>query len=182
MQGSPPPGDPLPWQPIAIGTMRSPLRVHHQAPRQPRESGELEGEIHLVQGFQNCLHDLAGFSHLWVLWLCHHTRGWNAKVMPPRDRSKRGLFATRAPARPNPIGLSCVRLLGIEGRVLRIGDHDLLDGSPILDLKPYLPYCDSFPDARIGYVEGLADDAADHREWWEEKGVPPPQIYREPPG
>lgn len=178
MQDTPCFGDPLPWQPRAIGTMHSPLRVHHDAPRQPRERGALTGQIHLLQGFQNCVHDLEGFSHLWVLWLCHHTRGWNAKVMPPRDHVKRGLFATRAPARPNPIGLSCVRLLRVAGRVLTIGDHDVLDGSPILDLKPYLPYCDSVPDARVGYVAELVEDAGDHRAWWEEKGVEPPRVYR----
>lgn len=166
-----------------IGVMRSPFTVHHDAPRQPRvradaRSSELRGEIHIAQGLQNCLHDLAGFSHIWVLFFCHHTRGWNSKVTPPRDRQKRGLFSTRAPARPNPIGLSCLELLGVDKRVLRVGDHDILDGTPILDLKPYLPYCDSVPDARIGYVDVLPDAAADHRAWWQEKGTAPPRVYR----
>jgi tRNA-Thr(GGU) m(6)t(6)A37 methyltransferase TsaA len=112
------------------------------------------------------------------LWFCHHTRGWRSQVQPPRDTSKRGLFATRAPARPNPIGLSCVRLLRIHKRVLHVGDHDILDGSPILDLKPYLPYCDSVPEAAIGYVADLPAGAPDHREWWSAKGTPPPRVYR----
>lgn len=166
------------WLPQPIGVVHSPLRIHHDAPRQPRPEGELRGEIQVAQGFQNCLHDLSGFSHVWVLWYCHHTRGWNAKVKPPRDQSKRGLFATRSPARPNPIGLSCVQLIRIAGRVLHIGDHDMLDGSPVLDLKPYLPYCDSVPDARIGYVAELSEQADDHRQWWNEKALPPPKIYR----
>lgn len=170
-----------------IGVMRSPFAVHHDAPRQPRvrdasASEDVRGEIHVAQGLQNALADLDGFSHLWVLFLCHHTRGWNSKVQPPRDVQKRGVFATRSPARPNPIGLSCVRLLRIEKRVLFVGDHDLLDGTPILDVKPYLPYCDSVPEASIGWVAALPKDAQDHREWWSEKGTSPPRVYRREPG
>ncbi|MGE3174044.1 MAG: tRNA (N6-threonylcarbamoyladenosine(37)-N6)-methyltransferase TrmO [Planctomycetota bacterium] len=166
-----------------IGVVRSPLRVHHDAPRQARPHADPAAspcaEIHLAQGLQNGLDDLAGFSHVWVLFWCHHTRGWNSKVAPPRDTRKRGVFATRAPARPNPIGLSCLRLLGIDGRVLRVGDHDLLDGTPVLDLKPYLPYSDCVPDARLGYASTLPADAADHRAWWEGKDAPLPRVYRE---
>lgn len=166
-----------PLQPI--GVMRTTQRVHHDAPRQPGLGRGGEGEVHLRQGLQNALADLAGFSHVWLLYWCHHARGWRSRVTPPRDGQSRGLFATRAPNRPNPIGLSCVRLLAVEKRVLRVGDHDLLDGTPILDVKPYLPYCDSVPDAAIGYVAGLPPDAGDHRDWWEQKGVLPPRVYRD---
>ena len=174
--------EPLDVQLRPIGVMRSPLVVHHEAPRQPRvEPAELaaqvRGEIHIVEGLQNALHDLDGFSHVWVVFLCHHTRGWNSKVKPPRDDTKRGVFATRAPARPNPIGLSCVRLVRVEKRVLHVGDHDILDGTPILDVKPYLPYCDSVPDARIGWVADVAADAKDHRAWWDEKDAKLPRVY-----
>lgn len=174
-------GEPLAAVLRPIGVLRSPFSVHHEAPRQPAGRAGVTGEIHLAQGLQNCLRDLAGFSHLWVLFWCHFARGWNAQVMPPRDRQKRGLFATRAPQRPNPIGLSCVRLLSIDKRVLTIGDHDILDGTPILDLKPYLPYCDAVPDAVIGYVAELPEAAGDHRVWWRDKGVAPPRVYRRPP-
>lgn len=173
--------EPLPHALVPIGVMRSPHRVHHDAPRQPRgaaaDAAGGHGCIEIAQGLQNALADLDGFSHLWVLFFCHHARGWNQRVVPPRDTEKRGLFATRAPQRPNPIGLSCLRLLRIEKRRLHVGDHDLLDGTPILDLKPYLPYCDSVPDAAIGYVSSLPRDAGDHRAWWEEKGAAPPRIY-----
>ncbi len=167
-----------------IGVMRSSLVVHHEAPRQPRvepasEEPMVRGEIHIAQGLQNALHDLEGFSHIWVLFVCDRTRGWNSKVQPPRDTEKRGVLATRSPARPNPIGLSCVRLVRVEKRVLMVGDHDILDGTPILDIKPYLPYCDSVPDARIGWVANVATDAADHREWWNDKDAPLPSVYRE---
>jgi tRNA-Thr(GGU) m(6)t(6)A37 methyltransferase TsaA len=114
-----------------------------------------------------------------VVFWCHLARGWKSKVTPPRDVAKRGLFATRAPNRPNPIGLSCVRLVRIEKRTLHIADHDLLDGTPVLDLKPYLPYSDAVPDAAIGYVAGLREGTGDHRPWWEAKGVPPPRVYRD---
>jgi len=179
--------DPLPVELRPIGVMRSPQRVHHDAPRQPRtgtgsEPAPLRGEIHVFQGLQNALADLDGFSHVWVLFWCHHSRGWNSRVVPPRDTRRRGLFATRAPARPNAIGLSCLELLGTGKRVLHVGAHDLLDGTPILDLKPYLPYCDSIPDARVGYVDDLDGDAADHRDWWGDKGVEPPRVYREGSG
>ncbi len=161
-----------------IGTVRAEQVVHHEAPRQSGLGRGAAGQIHLRQGLQNCLQDLAGFSHLWVLFWFHHARGFRSQLVPPRDTKKRGLFATRAPQRPNPIGLSCVRLLRIEKRVLHIADHDLLDGTPVLDLKPYLPYCDSVPDAATGYVATLPKEAIDHRPWWEQKGVEPPRVYR----
>lgn len=165
-----------------IGFVRCGQRVHHDAPRQSGLGRGEAAEIRVRQGLQNGLQDLDGFSHLWVLFWCHHTRGFRSQLVPPRDDRKRGVFATRAPQRPNPIGLSCVRLLAIEKRVLRIADCDLLDGTPVLDLKPYLPYCDSVPDARIGYAAGLPPDAGDHRRWWEHKGVAPPEVYRRSAG
>lgn len=161
-----------------IGCVRSDQVVHHEAPRQSGLGRGSEERIELVQGMQNGLPDLDGFSHLWVLFWCHLARGRPLQVRPPRDRRKRGVFATRSPQRPNPLGLSCVRLLRIEKRALHIADHDLLDGTPVLDLKPYLPYCDSVPDARIGYVATLDVAAGDHRPWWQEKGLEPPQVYR----
>ncbi|MBZ0154095.1 MAG: tRNA (N6-threonylcarbamoyladenosine(37)-N6)-methyltransferase TrmO [Planctomycetes bacterium] len=162
-----------------IGFVRCEQRLHHEAPRQSGLGRGATGEIIVRQGLQNCLADLAGFSHLWVLSWFHLARGFRSQVVPPRDQQKRGLFATRAPQRPNPIGLSCVQLLRIEKRVLHIADHDLLDGTPVLDLKPYLPYCDSVPDASIGYVAGLPPAAHDHRQWWSTKGLPPPRIYQD---
>lgn len=158
--------------------MRSDQQLHHEAPRQAGLGRGATGAVHLVQGMQNALQDLAGFSHVWLLYWRHLARGWKSRVLPPRDTERRGLLATRAPNRPNPIGLSCVRLLRVERRVLHVADHDLLDGTPILDVKPYLPYADSVPDAAIGYVAALPAAAADHREWWREKDVPPPAVYR----
>lgn len=170
--------DPFVTEPLtAIGVVRTEQRLHHQAPRQSGLGRGSLGELHLHQGMQSGLQDLEGFSHLWILFWCHHARGTPLQVRPPRDQQKRGVFATRAPQRPNSIGMSCVRLLRIEKRVLHIADHDLLDGTPILDVKPYLPYCDSVPDAKIGYVADLPAQAGDHRVWWQEKDTEPPASY-----
>jgi tRNA-Thr(GGU) m(6)t(6)A37 methyltransferase TsaA len=170
---------PVPLAVEPIGFVRTEQALHHEAPRQSGLGRGAEGRIELRQGLQNALADLDGFSHLWVVFWCHLARGWKSKVVPPRDGTKRGLFATRAPNRPNPIGLSCVRLVRIDKRTLHIADHDLLDGTPVLDVKPYLPYSDAVPDAAIGYVAGLREEAGDHRPWWEVKGVPPPRVYRD---
>lgn len=163
----------------AIGFVRCSQRVHHEAPRQSGLGRGGGGEIHVAQGFQNCLQDLAGFSHVWILFCFHLARGCRHQVVPPRDVQKRGVFATRAPQRPNPIGMSCVRLVRVVKRVLYVADHDLLDGTPVIDIKPYLAYCDSVPNASLGYVAGLPEDVADHRAWWLAKGVPPPRVYGE---
>jgi tRNA-Thr(GGU) m(6)t(6)A37 methyltransferase TsaA len=147
-----------------IGVVRSPFKVHEGTPRQPGSGEVQDGEIHLRPGLQNALKDLAGFSHLWVIFWFHHSRGWKSQVIPPRDTEKRGLFATRAPHRPNAIGMSVVRLLQVQGLVLRIRGLDILDGTPVLDLKPYIPYADAIPGAKAGWVDALGDDAGpDHR-------------------
>ena len=146
-----------------IGVVRSPFKVHEGTPRQPGSGDVRDGEIRLRPGMQNALADLKGFSHVWVIFWFHHSRGWNSKVVPPRDTKKRGLFATRAPHRPNPIGLSVVRLLQVQGLVLRVRGLDILDGTPVLDLKPYVPYADAIPDAKAGWVDALGAGGADHR-------------------
>src|SRR5688572_28683875 len=130
-----------------IGVIRSPFKVHLDAPRQGRLAPSSEGTIELARGMQNLLQDVAGFSHLWVLFWCNYSRGWNAQVVPPRDTKKRGLFATRSPDRPNPIGLTVVELLSVRGTKLRVRGLDMLDGTPVVDLKPYVRYADSIPDA-----------------------------------
>jgi tRNA-Thr(GGU) m(6)t(6)A37 methyltransferase TsaA len=112
---------------------------------------------------QNCLADLAGFERVWVVFVFSYARGWRQQVVPPRDTVKRGVLATRSPHRPNPIGITAARLVGVRGTRITIASHDLLDGTPVLDIKPYLPYCDSHPQARTGWAESLAAGAPDHR-------------------
>jgi tRNA-Thr(GGU) m(6)t(6)A37 methyltransferase TsaA len=152
-----------------IGVAHSPFRERSSAPRQPRAAGAAEGTLELfaVSGIEHALEDLTSFRFIWVLFWFHHNqdKGFRPKVLPPRSERRRGVFATRSPYRPNPIGLSAVELLGIEGRVLRVANLDLLDGTPILDLKPYIPYTDSIPDASNGWLDAAAlpaDPIPDH--------------------
>ncbi len=153
-----------------IGHVRSPYKERFGTPRQPPvteqtlEDRALEASIELLPGrnFEQALKDLEGFEYIWVLSWLHLNKGWNPQVVPPRGPEvKRGLFATRAPHRPNPIGLSALRLTGIEGRTLRVRGIDLLDGTPVLDIKPYIPYSDAFPKAKAGWLEGLKPDEPD---------------------
>lgn len=157
---------------VPVGVMRSPFRVHQGTPRQAAVADEdIEGTIHLKPGLQNLVKDLAGFSHIWLVFWFNYSRGWNETVKPPRDTEFRGLFATRAPHRPNPIGLSVVPLKHVRHTTLTVGTHDLLDGTPILDIKPYIPYADALPEAQAGWVDALGPGAGpDHRDWRAEKG------------
>ncbi len=146
-----------------IGVVRSPYVWREDAPRQATVGTARKGTIVLRPGLQNTLKDLEGFDRLWVLFAFHHSHGWKQQLIPPRDTVKRGVFATRSPDRPNPVGLSCVRLVRIYGVRIDVLGLDLLDGTPVLDLKPYVAAYDAFPDAKAGYVDDLRDDAPDHR-------------------
>jgi tRNA-Thr(GGU) m(6)t(6)A37 methyltransferase TsaA len=146
-----------------IGVVHSPFVWRDEAPRQPGLGTSNAAAIVLRPGMQNALKDLAGFTHMWVIAWFHRSRGWKPQIIPPRDTVKHGLFATRAPDRPNPIGLSVVRIADIFGCRIDITDHDLLDGTPVLDLKPYIPAYDAKPEAVAGWVDGLTDPGPDHR-------------------
>jgi tRNA-Thr(GGU) m(6)t(6)A37 methyltransferase TsaA len=148
-----------------IGVIRTPFTDRYHAPRQPEFETEhkIEGVIELFKGhnFEQALYDLAGFERIWIVFQFHKNARWNPQVLPPRGpRIKRGVFATRSPYRPNPIGLSVVELLDVKVRKIRVAGVDLLDGTPILDLKPYLPYADSFPDSKVGWLEEVV--SAEH--------------------
>ena len=133
----------------------------------PRQSGladALQARLVFEPAFRNpdALRGIEEFSHLWLIWRFHAAGGaeFSPTVRPPRlgGNTRKGVFATRSPFRPNRLGLSCVRLLGLEqtaqeGTVLRIAGADLMDGTPIFDIKPYLPYADSIPDARGGFAD-----------------------------
>jgi tRNA (adenine37-N6)-methyltransferase len=105
------------------------------------------------------LRDLEGIERIWVLSYLHRSGTWGPLVRPPRGaRVRRGLFSTRSPDRPNPIGLSALRLERVQGTQLFVRGVDLLDGTPILDIKPYIPYADAFPDAKAGWIDELSPD------------------------
>lgn len=124
----------------------------------------LPGRVVLEPGhnFEQALEDLDGFSKIWLIYWFDRNENWKPKVLPPRGPAvKRGVFATRSPHRPNPIGLSLVDLIEIKGRTLYLGNVDLLDKTPILDIKPYLPYAEAFPEAKAGWLEGLSSTPMD---------------------
>ena len=147
-----------------IGHVRTGKRLKHAARHQPDEASDERNVVELlpVAGYQEALHDLAGFGRIWLVWWFHLNTRWRSKVLPPYGPDRRlGLFATRTPHRPNPLGITPVRLLGVRKNLLEIGPCDLVDGTPVLDVKPYLPAYDSFPDAETGWWgEFMASEAA----------------------
>lgn len=142
----------------AIGVVRSPFLEKRQAPRQPGVVEAAAGRVELYagRGFEHALADLVSFRHVWLLFWFDRAQGFRPKVLPPRSDKRRGVFATRSPHRPNPLGLSLVELVAIEGLTLLVNGLDLLDGTPVLDIKPYLPYADSRPDAGHGWIDTLS--------------------------
>jgi len=138
-----------------IGVVRSPLKERSQAARQSMNATHVSGTIELFSGsgFEHALEDIDEWSHLWVLFWFHLNDTWRPKVTPPRSDEKRGVFATRSPYRPNPIGLSVVELQRREGLVMHVAALDILDGSPVLDLKPYVAYTDALHETKNGWLE-----------------------------
>jgi len=148
-----------------IGVVHSPFSGPTGVPVQPAFAGPDDvGVVEIYEAFAAGLADLDGFERIWVISWFHRAGPARLRVVPYLDRRERGVFATRAPSRPNPIGISAVRLLRREGRLLHVADLDLLDGTPVLDLKPYAPTFDVFPVSREGWLEdqaqgsGRADD------------------------
>ena len=138
-------------------------RIHSDFPTKfgiPRQSGlvqELKSRIVFEPEYrdENALRGIEQFTHLWLIWNFSESKGWSPTVRPPRlgGNKRMGVFATRSPFRPNALGLSCVELAGVENGELIVRGADLLDGTPIFDIKPYLPYVDAYPDARGGFTD-----------------------------
>ncbi|OED43108.1 tRNA (N6-threonylcarbamoyladenosine(37)-N6)-methyltransferase TrmO [Endozoicomonas sp. (ex Bugula neritina AB1)] len=145
-----------------IGVIHSCYRQKFGIPRQPGIVSAAEAELELLSPFnqENVVRGLEGFSHIWVHFIFHETmdEGWRPTIRPPRlgGRQRMGVFATRSTHRPNPMGMSVVELNGItsgNGKlILQLGAVDLLDGTPVIDIKPYLPYADALPEARGGFA------------------------------
>jgi tRNA-Thr(GGU) m(6)t(6)A37 methyltransferase TsaA len=136
-----------------IGIIHSPHKTPEGTPIQPTGARDVEGSIEVFPEYAAGLADLAGFSHIILLYHFHLSKKFSLKVKPFLDNQKRGLFATRAPSRPNPIGLSVVRLMGITEGNLRVQDVDVIDGTPLLDIKPYVPEFDVREVDQIGWIE-----------------------------
>jgi tRNA (adenine37-N6)-methyltransferase len=137
----------------AIGTIRSPFKDTAGVPIQPAFAKDTEGTIELLEEYREALADLDGFERIWLVYWFDRAAAFKATVKPFMDDQTHGLFATRAPARPNPIGLSCVKLLSVDGTTLRVGGIDVLDGTPLLDIKPYASRFDHFEVARCGWLD-----------------------------
>lgn len=140
----------------AIGVLNCENDKSYGAPRQAVLAKKSKGVIRLKSPItKDCIIDLQDFDRVWLIYDFHHNKSWKPKVRPPRySQIKRSVLATRSPYRPNSIGLSCVKLDKIENLQIFISEHDLLDGTPILDIKPYLSYADSFPEASLGWIQG----------------------------
>lgn len=147
-----------------IGTIHSPFKEPHDAPIQSACVTDSEGTIEIFPEYSEGLADLEGFSHIILLYHFHLSKkGFSLKVKPYLDEQLRGVFATRAPARPNAIGMSIVRLVKVKGEKLSIRDVDILDGTPLLDIKPYVPEFDSRNAGKIGWLSGKADKLPETR-------------------
>ena len=143
-----------------IGYIECGQRFRFEAPRQASIAPDNRAWIQLNPdpGLEKALLGLADFERIWVIYQLHLNQTWHPLVQPPQRREgKLGVFATRSPHRPNPIGMSCVRLLAIDQNRLQVAQHDFLDRTPVLDIKPYLPYADAFPQARAGWVDSYPE-------------------------
>ena len=150
-----------------IGVIRSPWKEKFAVPRQPGLVQDGGGELHLQAPYNQpeAVRGLEAFSHIWILFMFHQTMagGWRPTVRPPRlgGNARMGVFATRSTFRPNPMGMSLVELKGIRCEksqvILQLGSLDLVDGTPVIDIKPYLPFAEALPDARAGYAQAAPE-------------------------
>ncbi len=137
----------------SIGTIRTPYKDKEGMPIQPSGAKGIKGTIEIDKRYQEGLQDLDGFSHIILLYHFHRSKGYALTVIPFMDDHPRGLFSTRAPRRPNGIGLSIVRLNRVSGNILYVENVDILDGTPILDIKPCIPDFDLVDVKKTGWVE-----------------------------
>jgi len=138
-----------------IGYIHTTSLSKYELPRQATKPSISSTYIELLPflNYEQAIEDLQGFSHIWIIAYFEGNTFQKPKILTPLSREKKGVFATRSPHRPNPIGISAVPIVRIDGRKIYIGTNDLLDGTVVLDIKPYLPHADSYPDASIGWME-----------------------------
>ncbi len=146
-----------------IGTIHSPFTEPEEMPIQPCGAMGVSGTVELFEEYAAGLKDLDGFSHLILIYHCHLSEGFDLEVKPFLDSAPRGVFATRAPRRPNSIGLSVVKLVSMSGRTLHIENADIIDGTPLLDIKPYVSTFDAVEEERIGWLSERVKNARDAR-------------------
>jgi len=138
-----------------IGIIHTPFQEPGNMPIQPAAGAGVKGTVEVFEEYCPGLKDLDGFSHIILLYHLHRSQGFKLQVVPFLDTKLHGLFATRAPRRPNPIGMSVVELERIEGEILHIQNLDIIDGTPLLDIKPYVPDFDTRKQLRLGWLENV---------------------------
>ncbi len=136
-----------------IGIIRTPHKDIHNMPIQPIAAKEIRGEIEIFPEFIAGLKDLDGFSHITLIYYFHKIKGYELQVVPFMDTEKRGIFACKAPKRPNAIGTSTVKLISVHNNLLTIEEVDMLDGTPLIDIKPFYPRYDNRENVSIGWLE-----------------------------
>ena len=140
-----------------IGIIHSPYKTKEEIPIQAYLSDEV-GEVEVFSEYEDGLKDVEGFSHIMIVYIFHKSKGYSLHVKPFLDHVSRGLFATRHPNRPNPIGISTVRVLERKGNILKIKGMDVIDGTPLVDIKPYVPRFDDRERVRFGWLEEKLGD------------------------
>lgn len=146
-----------------IGIIHTPFNAIEEMPIQPAGAKGVDGTIEIFDPFRDGLKDLDGFSHIYLLYHFHLNDDYKLDVIPFLDKTPRGVFSTRAPRRPNPIGLSVVELARVEGSVLHVRNIDVLDGTPLVDIKPYVPKFDAQQDVRTGWIEASGNQVSEHK-------------------
>lgn len=146
-----------------IGVIHSPFKEVTGMPIQPAGALGVKGIVEVFAQFCAGLKDIGGFSHIILVYHFHLSKGYSLEVRPFMDEEARGVFATRSPARPNPIGISAVRLVGVEDCTLHVEDIDVVDGTPLLDIKPYVPDFDWRKAERIGWLSGKSRNAGQQK-------------------
>ena len=141
-----------------IGVIRSPYPVQAGTPIQSVYAEQVEGDVIVDELFEPALADIEGFERIWLVYWFDRVSVFKPRVVPYRDNREHGLFATRSPCRPNAIGMSAVRLLGRERNVLRVQGVDILNGTPLLDIKPYVPEFDAHRPSRAGWLDECRED------------------------
>ena len=146
-----------------IGIIHSPFKDINGMPIQPVGARGVAGQIEILPDLQEGLKDLDGFSHIFVIYHFHGASGYSLLVKPFLDKSQHGVFATRAPKRPNSIGLSVLKLVKVDGNILHVENVDILDGTPVLDIKPYVPAFDVWETVTVGWFGITAEKAETQR-------------------
>jgi tRNA-Thr(GGU) m(6)t(6)A37 methyltransferase TsaA len=143
-----------------IGIIHSPFKDIKGMPIQPAGAKGIAGTIEIKPEYVDGLQDIEGFSHIILIYHFHLSKGYSLKVKPFLDETLRGVFATRAPRRPNPMGISVVKLVKVEGTILHIEDIDIVDGTPLLDIKPYVPEFDITGEKKLGWLSKKTDNVS----------------------